>query len=68
MDSNEETKTAKEIIDQFFNNLTTLEGMDLVTANIINNLWNQGKLNRDELLSELDKERSLKDKNDTQKA
>jgi hypothetical protein len=68
VESNDEAKTAKEIIDQFFNNLTPLEGMDRDTANIIIYLWNQGKMNRDELLIELEKERSRKVNNDAQKA
>ncbi len=68
MESNEELKTAKEIIDQFFNNLIHLDGMDPDTANIINNFWNQSKMNRDELLSELEKDRSRKVANDTKEA
>lgn len=51
---NERTKTAKEIIDQFFYNLKSLEGMDQDTALILQTLWVEGRLGRDELLSELE--------------
>ncbi|MFC2055058.1 hypothetical protein ACFLV7_12310 [Chloroflexota bacterium] len=58
MAKNERTKTAREIIDQFLNNLGSLEGMDQDTALIIQTLWNEDKLGRDELLSELENARA----------
>ena len=58
MAKNESTKTAREIIDQFFSDLGNIEGIDQETAVILKNLWNEGKLGRDELLSELENART----------
>ena len=58
MTNKEEKKTAREIIEQFFDNLESLEGMDKDNAKIIQTLWKEGKLGRDELLSELEKART----------
>lgn len=52
------TKTASELISSFFSNLGNLEGMDNDIANVIQNLWKEGKLGRDELLSEFEQVRT----------
>ena len=51
-------KTAREIIDQFFIDLVDLKGMDQNAALILLTLWNEGKLGRDELLTELENARA----------
>jgi len=61
-------KNAIEIIDQFFSDLGGLEGMDKDIAIIIQGLWNEGKLGRDELLSEFERMRARTGDDDTEKA
>lgn len=51
-------KTAGEILEQFISNLGNLEGMDQDIAIIIQSLWKEGKLGRDELWSELERVRT----------
>ncbi|MCD4674169.1 MAG: hypothetical protein K8R77_16015 [Anaerolineaceae bacterium] len=51
-DGNQET--AREIIDHFFSELKNLEGVDQETANIIQTLWNEEKLGKDELMTALE--------------
>lgn len=52
MMSSNGTKTAGEIINEFISNLENIEGMDKETAKIIQKLWGEDKLGRDELLFE----------------
>jgi len=68
MAKNESTKAAREIIGQFFSDLEDLEGMDQGTAQIIKNLWEEGKLGREELLSELETARSREGNDGSEKA
>jgi hypothetical protein len=68
MAKDDSTKTAREIIDQFFSGLEGLEGMDKDTAIILQQLWNEGKLGRDELLSELENARAREGIDDSEKA
>jgi len=68
MAKDESTKTAREIIDQFFSDLGDLDGMDQGTALIIKNLWNEGELGRDELLSELENARVREGNDGSEKA
>jgi len=63
MTESNKTLTAREIIDKFFSELGGLNGMDQDTAFVIQDLWVKGKLGRDELLSELEKLRTKKEKN-----
>jgi len=58
MTDKEGTKTARETINEFFSNLTKIEGMDNDTATIIQRLWNEDRLGRDELLSEFEASRT----------
>ncbi len=58
MAKDDSTKTARERIDQFFLDIEGLEGMDKETALILQRLWNDGQLGRDELLSELENARA----------
>ena len=58
------TKTAKEIIDHFFSQLEEIPDMDQKTTLLIQKLWMEDRLGRDELLSELVKSRSGKGNND----
>jgi hypothetical protein len=37
-------KSGKEILDDFFNTITTIEGVDVTIANRLNELYTQGKL------------------------
>lgn len=53
MTSDKGMKTAREIINEFFSGLEKIEGMDKETASIIQKLWSEDKLGRDEMLSEL---------------
>ncbi len=53
MANTEEIKSAQEIINEFFTNLSTLDGIDDKTAAAIQKLWNEDNLHRDELLSKL---------------
>jgi len=53
MMSSNGTKTAGEIINEFISNLENIGGMDKETAKIIQKLWSEDNLGRDELLSEL---------------
>ena len=64
----EEKKTAREIIDLFFDNLESLQGMDKDTAIIIQSLWSEDKLGRDELLTELEKARTKEVDNGSEEA
>lgn len=57
MSNKSKNKTAKEIIDKFFENLNSLDGMDENTAAIIQKLWGEDRLGRDELLSSLEEGR-----------
>ena len=61
-------KNAIEIINRFFSDLGGLEGMDKDIAIAIQELWNEGKLGRDELLSELERVRARAGDDDTKKA
>ncbi len=54
MTNTENLNTAREAINQFFSNLETIDGMDNETAKVIQKLWNENNLGRDELLSKLD--------------
>lgn len=58
MTDGETPKTASEIINQFFASLKSLERMDKDTALILQRLWKEGNLGRDELLLELENERN----------
>jgi len=68
MAKNESTKTAREKIDQFFSDLGDLEGIDQETVLILKNLWKEGKLGRDELLSELENVRAREGNDGSEKA
>lgn len=50
-------QSAREIINTFFADLQNLDRMDPGVANIIQVLWNEKKLGRDELLSALNEAR-----------
>ncbi len=43
MDENK-VKSGKEILDDFFNNITTIDGVDISIANSLKELYTQGKL------------------------
>lgn len=59
MTNTENVNTAGEVINQFFSNLEAIDGMDNETARVIQKLWNENNLGRDELLSKL---KALRDK------
>ena len=61
-------QNAIEMINQFFSDLGGLEGMDKEIAIVIQELWKEGKLGRDELLSELERARVRAGDDDTKKA
>lgn len=61
------TKSAKEIIDDFFNNLDSIDGIDQDTASVIKSLWNDNKLIKEELMKALEKQRNIWGENDNQK-
>ena len=44
---------ASEILEAFFKNLKQIEGMDEGVANLIQDLWKQDKLSKEELLKAL---------------
>ncbi len=50
--------SASNIIDAFFRDLKQIEGMDPQVAEIIQDLWGQDRLSRDELLKALSESRS----------
>jgi hypothetical protein len=58
MTKKSQQKPAGEMINEFFGELNNLEGMDEQVAKIIQDLWKNGKLRRDELTSELKRIRS----------
>ena len=62
MAKDERTKTAREQLAQFFDDLGGLAGMDQETVHILQDLWNKDKLGRDELLAELENVRSREGK------
>ena len=53
-----EDKSVAEIIADFFNNLDKLPNIDPKVAKLVRDLWLDGNLNRDELLSVLEQMRS----------
>ncbi len=53
-----EEKSANEILQEFFKNLEKLPDIDPDVATAIKKLWNEGNLNRDELLTALELTRS----------
>ena len=48
-------KSGKEILDDFFNTITTIEGVDVTIANRLNELYTQGKLTDKNVVNELQK-------------
>ena len=59
MTNAENLNTAREVINQFFLSLEAINGMDNETATVIQKLWNEDNLGKDELLSKLE---ALRDK------
>jgi len=53
-----EEKSANEILREFFENLEKLPNIDPRVATTIKKLWNEGNLNRDEVLTALELMRS----------
>jgi DNA polymerase/3'-5' exonuclease PolX len=53
-----EEKSANEILREFFENLEKLPNIDPSVATTIKKLWNEGNLNRDEMLTALELMRS----------
>ena len=53
MSNKDHQKHAREIIDDFFNELRDLNGMNNKIAEVIQDLWRSGTLQREDLLSEL---------------
>jgi len=53
-----EEKSANEILREFFENLEKLPNIDSSVATTIKKLWNEGNLNRDEVLTALELIRS----------
>ncbi len=54
MRNDAERKSAQDTINEFFETLESLDGMDESTATIITRLWIIDSLGRDELLSALE--------------
>ena len=48
-------KSGKEILDDFFNTITAIEGVDVKIANSLNELYTQGKLTDKNVVNELQK-------------
>ena len=59
--------SASEISEAFFHNLKEIEGMNPKVAEIIQDLWSQGRLGRDELLTALLESRSRGNRDDKEK-
>lgn len=53
-----EEKSATEILQEFFGNLEKLPNIDPNVAAAVKKLWDEGNLNRDELLTVLESMRS----------
>lgn len=50
-----EVKSGREILDDFFNTITTIEGIDVYIANSLAELYTQGKLTDKNVVNELQK-------------
>ncbi len=53
-----ENKSAREILQGFFDDVHKTEGMDPAVASIIQKLWDESRLGSDELLAALKEERA----------
>jgi len=58
MQSDREVKTGGQILDEFFRELSQLEGVDPQVAQVLTDLYRSGDLNRDAILSALAKVRA----------
>jgi len=58
-----EGKSAKEIIQGFFDEIHKIDGIDPNVASIIKHLWAENRLGSDELLAVLEKERAKGENN-----
>lgn len=61
-------KSAREIINDFFSSLTKIEEIDIETVTIMQKLWGEDRLGRDELLFELEASRTRESKHDEEEA
>ena len=50
-----EVKSGKEIVDDFFSALSTIENVDVTIANSLSELYSQGKLTDKNVVNELQK-------------
>lgn len=51
----EKVMSGRELLDEFFNAITDIEGVEKEVAIVIKNLYREGKLTYTNLLNELDK-------------
>ena len=54
-------KSGKEILDDFFNTITSIDGVDITIANSLTELYIQGKLTDKNVVNELQKIRQRND-------
>lgn len=55
MDENNRVKSGKEILDDFFDNIATIESVDASIARCLAELYSQGKLTDKNVTNELQK-------------